>query len=149
MIAKEDYQETWRQIILKRAQENVDKILKSKGYTSLNNHNNNISFRRGENMEQNFESIPKFESPKIQLEGKQLSINDVVNQEIAVFDLQVLPSAYFEGNYAGIQAMNSLDEKIWFRTSSGILIKQLSELKEKGLLPKRVVIHRVKRYYTI
>lgn len=96
-----------------------------------------------------FTEIPKFEPEQIQMEGEQVKINDILNQEVAFLDIIVLPSNFFEGDYGTVQIMNDLNNKKWFRTSSAVLIKQLTDLKDKKKLPLRSTIRKVKRYFTL
>lgn len=117
---------------------NTDKLINSKKNNSL----------RGDKMV-DFNEIERFEAPKFTLEGEKVTISDVMNKEIAVLDIHVQASAYFAGDFAGIQILNEKNEKQYFNCSSGVVIKQLSDLKEKGLLPKRVTIRKIKRYYSI
>jgi hypothetical protein len=96
-----------------------------------------------------WEDIPRFESPQVVLEGEKTDINSVLNREIAVTDIVILPSQFFEGNYITVSFMERDGTKKWFRSSSGILAKQILEMKEKGQLPRRVVIRKIKRYFSI
>lgn len=94
-------------------------------------------------------SIPKFEPKQIQMDGQQIKIDDVLNKEVAFLDITVMASNFFEGDYGTVQVMDDLGEKKFFRTSSAVLIKQLSDLKAAEKLPIRSVISKIKRYYTL
>lgn len=96
-----------------------------------------------------FNDVPNFEPSEIQLEGNKTTLDAVVNQPLAFVDINIYPSSFYEGNYASVQAIDSNNEKLWFRTGSKVLIAQLSELKEKGKLPIKSTIKKIKRYYTL
>lgn len=96
-----------------------------------------------------WENIPKFEVQKIVLEGEKVLLESLINQEVAFFDINIFPSAFFEGDYASVQIEDADGNKKWFRTSSGVLITQLKELKDKKKLPIRSTIRKVKRYFTL
>ena len=97
----------------------------------------------------NFNEIPGFEPIKFEMAGEKVILESLVNKEIAFLDINIFPSSFYEGDYASIQIMNDLNEKQWFRTGSKVLITQLIELKQKGKLPVRATVKKIKRYYTL
>lgn len=100
-------------------------------------------------MQKTFNEIADFEPEKFTMQGEKTTIDNLLNKPVAFLDIRVSPSQFFEGDYAGIEVMNDLEERMWFRTSSAVLIKQLTDLKEKGKLPVKGKIVKIKRYYTI
>ena len=120
-----------------------------KGYTlspqflNISKKNNSL----GDKME--FNSIPRFEPSRITMEGEKVTVDSVVNKEVAFLDIQVAPSTFYEGDFGTVQIANDLGEKQFFNTSSKVLIAQLTDLKDKAKLPIRATIKKVKRYFTL
>ena len=103
---------------------------------------------QGDNMV-NYLDIEKFEPKRVSLDGEKTTVDAVLNREVAFLDIIVSPSSFYEGDYAVIQIQDAADNLSWFRTSSKVLITQLSELKKNGELPKRAQIKKEKRYFTL
>lgn len=98
----------------------------------------------------NWDEIPEYSSlPKEVFEGEKTSIHKLLGKEIAILTFRIIPSAFYEGNYVQVQAMEPSGKMIWFSTSSKVLEKQLTELSQKDSLPIRAKIEKVKNYYTL
>jgi len=82
-------------------------------------------------------------------DGEKVSIDSLLNQEVAILKFKETPSSFFEGNYMQIQVKTADDQLKWFFTSSQVLAKQLKELEQKGNLPIRAKIVKIKRYYSL
>lgn len=96
---------------------------------------------------QNIHNFSDFAQHKT-LEGDKISIADVLNQPIVVFDYQVKNSKVHNcDNYLTVQFSfeGSEDVNVLF-TASEVLIDQLKSYE--GYLPFRTTVKKVKKYYT-
>jgi hypothetical protein len=78
--------------------------------------------------------------------GEKKSVQDLIGEAIAIHDFAIYPSRRFGGTFASIQATDGNNEPFWFNTGSDVLQDQLENIKDN--LPQKVVIAKVKRYYT-
>lgn len=104
----------------------------------------------------NFSEIPQYESvPTESFEGEKISIDSILNKEVAILKFRVMPSSFFEGNFLMCQIMDAENNLAWFTTGSTVLEKQLKDIESKDKLPIRTTIKKVKgqnptkRYYTL
>jgi hypothetical protein len=96
-----------------------------------------------------YNNIPIFKPETMSFEGEKISVEQIVNKEVAIMDIKVSPSSFYEGDFAIVLVGESDGKPKFFNTSSKVLIAQITNLKQKHELPVRSTITKVKRYYTL
>lgn len=97
----------------------------------------------------NFNEVPDFEPKPIEMNGEKTTVDALLNKELAFLNIEVFPSSFYEGDFASVEVVDEYNVQYWFRTSSAVLIRQLSDLKKEGKLPVKSIIKKVKKYYTL
>lgn len=100
---------------------------------------------------QNYPRFTDFNTHFKVFDGKKISIELILNQEILIKSFKIGNSKYKTKEYATVQ-FNNLNsengsENFIFFTGSGVIIDQLNQNKEH--LPFLTIIRKIDKYYTL